>query len=37
MTSVHALRGVIAEMFYFSLLASAFVFVSILLVTSPHP
>jgi hypothetical protein len=37
MASAHALPGVIAKIFYFSLVASVFVFVSMLLLTGLHP
>jgi hypothetical protein len=38
MTSVHAaLPGLASKIFYFSLVASAFIFVSMLLLTTLHP
>ena len=37
MTSAHALPGVITKIFYFSLAAIVFVFVSMLLLTGLHP
>jgi hypothetical protein len=37
MTSVHALPGLAGKIFYFSLMASAFIFVSMLLLTTLHP
>lgn len=37
MTSAHALPGVIIKVFYFSLVATVFVFVSMLLLTGLHP
>jgi hypothetical protein len=37
MTSAHAASGVITKVFYFSLVAVVFVFVSMLLVTRLHP
>jgi len=37
MTSVHALPGLASKIFYFSLVASVFTFVSMLLLTTLHP
>jgi hypothetical protein len=37
MTSAHVLPGVITKIFYFSLVASVFVFVSVLLLAGRHP
>jgi hypothetical protein len=37
MASALALRGVATKAFYFSLVAAAFVFVSMLLLTGLHP
>jgi hypothetical protein len=36
MTSVHALPGLASKIFYFSLVASVFTFVSMLLLTCPY-
>jgi hypothetical protein len=37
MNSVHALPGLASKIFYFSLVASVFIFVSMLLLTTLHP
>jgi hypothetical protein len=37
MTSVHALPGLASKILYFSLVASVFTFVSLLLLTTLHP
>jgi hypothetical protein len=37
MTSALALRGVATKVFYFSLVATVFVFISMLLLTGLHP
>src|SRR5690348_3943851 len=37
MTSVHDLQGLATRTFYFSMTASVFIFVALLLMRSPHP
>jgi hypothetical protein len=37
MTSVHALPDLASKIFYFSLVASVFAFISMLLLTTLHP
>lgn len=37
MTSAQTLQEFVSKIFYFSLVASAFVFISMLLLTSLHP